>query len=392
MSPTKLPLRRRTARLTALVVLVAGTVIAYSANAAGEPAIIAQPQSQTVSVGGTVSLTVTATGSPAPKYQWRKDATNISGATRSSYSKTNVQAADAGTYTVYISNNKGNVTSNGAVLTVNPSAAPFAVDLWPGAPPGDVGIDGEERSFIYDSELTGPTKLVTDVSKPTLTVYLPPREKNTRTAMVICPGGGFHSLFWELEGEEVAAWLNSIGITGIILKYRVPRRAGDLPGEPPLGPLHDAQRAVSLVRSRAVEWDIDPTRIGMVGFSVGGHLSLATATSFGQRTYARIDAVDDVSCRPDFAALCYPGIWPGLRMPTTTPPILLAHASDDTVASSEMSATTYLELKRSGISAELHIYASGEHDFGVRQNGKLPSTWTQLSVFWLRSLNLLTAE
>jgi acetyl esterase/lipase len=140
-----------------------------------------------------------------------------------------------------------------------------------------------------------------------------------------------------------------------------------------------------------------------VGFSVGGHLALSTATSFEQRTYSRIDAVDDVSCRPDFAILCYPGflqanpspgsneIWPGLRIAALTPPVLLTHASDDTDASSENSAVMYLALRRNFIPTELHIYGSGEHDFGVRQNGNLPSTWTQLSVFWLRSLNLLTS-
>jgi acetyl esterase/lipase len=215
---------------------------------------------------------------------------------------------------------------------------------------------------------------------------------------VICPGGGYWDLFWELEGEEVAAWLNSIGITGIILKYRVPRRPGEVRGEPPPGPLLDAQRAVSLVRSRAGEWDIDPARIGIVGFSAGGHLALATATAFEQRRYERVDAVDDVSCRPDFAILCYSGflkakdkdeIWPGLHIPATTPPVLLTHTSDDKISSSENSAIMYLALKRAGISAELHIYASGDHDFGVRQNGRLPASWTQLCMNWLKSLGLL---
>ena len=142
----------------------------------------------------------------------------------------------------------------------------LVVDLWPGKTPGDVGISGQENSRIYQSPLIdGPTKLITNVSKPTLTIYQPAKEKNTGTAMLICPGGGYHDLFWELEGEEVAAWLNSLGMTGIILKYRCPRRPGDVKGEPPLGPLLDAQRAVSLVRSRASEWGIDPKRIGMVG-------------------------------------------------------------------------------------------------------------------------------
>ena len=169
-------------------------------------------------------------------------------------------------------------------------------------------------------------------------------------------------------------------------------------GEPPLGPQLDAQRAVSLVRSRAAEWGIDPKRIGMVGFSAGGHLALATATGFRRSgLYEPIDAIDKVSCRPDFAVLCYSGylkakdkdeIRPGLHIPADTPPIFLAHASDDNESYggslAENSAIMYLALKRAGIPAELHIYATGDHDFGVRQNEKLPSSWTRLCVNWLR--------
>lgn len=286
------------------------------------------------------------------------------------------------------------------------AADPQVVDLWPGKVPGDVGIDGRENSRIYESPIVGPTKLITNVTKPTLTLYQPPKDKNTGTAMIICPGGGYHNLFWELEGEEVAEWLNSVGMTGIILKYRCPRRPGDAQGEPPLGPTIDAQRAVSLVRSRASEWGIDPKRIGMVGFSAGGHLALATATSFGTRTYEPVDAVDQVSCRPDFAIGCYSGylkakdkdeIAAGIRIPADTPPIFLAHASDDSEkvggSLSEHSAIMYLALKRAGVPAELHIYATGNHDFGVRQSDKLlTSSWPKLCVNWLGSHDLLKAH
>jgi acetyl esterase/lipase len=285
------------------------------------------------------------------------------------------------------------------------AAEPLVVDLWPGKTPGDTEIGREERSRIHPSPLVGPTKLITNVTKPTLTIYSPPEDKNTGTAMIICPGGGYWDLYWELEGEEVAAWLNSVGITGIILKYRVPRRPGEVRGEPPLGPQLDAQRAVSLVRSRAAEWKINPSRIGMVGFSAGGHLALATATNFEKRTYEPIDAIDETSSRPDFAVLCYSGylkakdkdeIWPGLRIPANTPPIFLAHANDDSTkvggSDAENSAFMYLGLKRAGIPVELHIYASGNHDFGVRQNGTLPASWPRLCLDWLRSLDLLKSE
>jgi acetyl esterase/lipase len=285
------------------------------------------------------------------------------------------------------------------------SGEPLVLELWPGKTPGDAGIKGAETSRIHQSPLVGPTKLITNVTKPTLTIYQPARGKNTQTAMVICPGGGYWDLYWELEGEEVAAWLNSVGITGIILKYRCPRRPGDVRGEPPLGPQLDAQRAVSLVRSRGAEWGIDKNRIGIVGFSAGGHLALATATNFAKRTYEPIDAIDQVSCRPDFAVCCYSGylkpkdkdgIRSDIHIPADTPPIFLAHASDDRESYggsiSENSVFMYLALKRAGIPAELHVYATGDHDFGVRQNQKLPSSWPQLCVNWLRSRGLLTAE
>jgi acetyl esterase/lipase len=286
----------------------------------------------------------------------------------------------------------------GVVSATTFAADPLVVNVWPGETPGDTGIKGEETSRIHRSPLVGPTKLITNVTKPTLTVYLPPKDKNTGTAMVICPGGGYWDLYWELEGEEVAAWLNSRGMTGIILKYRVPRRAGDVRGEPAPGPLLDAQRAVSLVRSRATDWGINPKRIGMVGFSAGGHLALATATSFEKRMYEPIDEIDKVSSRPDFAVLCYSGylkakdkdeISPSIRIAADTPPIFLAHANDDSEkvggSIAEHSAFMYVALKRANIPVELHIFANGNHDFGVRQNDKLASAWTGLCVNWLRS-------
>lgn len=284
---------------------------------------------------------------------------------------------------------------------MTPSTEPLTLTLWPGPTPSDVGIEGQEKTHIHNSrfEGIGQTLLVTNVTQPAIKVCLPPPEKNTGTAMIICPGGGYWDLFWNLEGEEVAAYLNAQGIAGIILKYRVPRRPGDVKGVPPLGPQLDAQRAVSMVRSHATEWGIHPNRIGMVGFSAGGHLSLATATNFHERLYPPIDAIDTVSSRPDFAVLCYSGYLKerdcdlpstSIHIPTDTPPIFLTHASDDSESNVAHSVIMYLALQRAGVSSELHVYATGEHDFGVRQNGKLPASWPQLCLNWLRSHTLLS--
>jgi acetyl esterase/lipase len=276
---------------------------------------------------------------------------------------------------------------------------PLIVDLWPGTAPGDVGITIPESTRYYEGPLTGRTLLFTGVTRPSIHVYRPEKQSNTGTALITCPGGGYHDLFWELEGEEVAAWCTSVGITGIILKYRCPRRPGDQAGVPPRGPQIDAQRALSIVRSRAAEWGIHPGRIGIVGFSAGGHLSIATATEYVTRLYAPIDGMDTASCRPDFAIGCYSGYFKeeerdalgtGLRIPPDAPPVLFVHSSDDTISSAENSVIPYLAFRRAGISAELHIYATGEHDFGVRQTDKLPSSWTGLCLRWLRSLGLYT--
>jgi len=276
---------------------------------------------------------------------------------------------------------------------------PKVVDLWPGKPPGDVGIPGKEKSRIYVSPAVGPSRVITNVTRPTLTIYSPLPEMNTGTAMIICPGGGYHNLFWDLEGEQVAYWLNAHGMTGIILKYRVPERPGEDPHRAtPIGPPMDAQRAVSVVRSRAAEWGINPGRIGIIGFSAGGGLAVLTATDFDKRTYEPIDDLDKASCRPNFAIGCYSGylkadhadeLWPGLHVPAGTPPILLAHCNDDPTSDPANSAVMYLALKRAGVPVELHIFATGGHDFGVVQDHLLPSSWPDLGLNWLRSFGLL---
>jgi len=220
---------------------------------------------------------------------------------------------------------------------------------------------------------------------------------------VICPGGGYWNLAWDKEGEEVAARLNTLGITGVVLKYRVPRRPGEPEPLPAPGPLLDAQRAIRLVRSRAGAWGIDPERIGIMGFSAGGHLAVKTAISFETPSYGPIDEVDRVSCRPNFAVVAYPGYIlkrPGsdaladdIRIPKGTGPMFLVHASDDDErgAQPEQSLALYRALRGAGVPAELHIYDEGRHGFGVRRTERPVSRWTDRCADWLRHRGLLPA-
>lgn len=280
----------------------------------------------------------------------------------------------------------------------------LVVDVWPGQAPEESGNIGPERTRLSPKldrlkvEVTDQTLLITDVTKPTLTIYRPEKDTGTGTAMLICPGGGYWDLYWQLEGEEVARWLNSIGVTGVILKYRVPRRPDEPEREPARRPLQDAQRAISLVRTNARQWGIDPQRIGIIGFSAGGHLAIASATSFEKRTYPPRDDVDRISCRPDFAVLVYPGylkakdkdeLAPGLQVPAGTPPVFLAHGGADLISPPEHSVLMYLALRRAGVPAELHVYANAAHDFGVRPSAHPCSTWTSACAAWLRQQGFL---
>jgi acetyl esterase/lipase len=284
---------------------------------------------------------------------------------------------------------------------------PRVIPLWPDRAPDETADIGPERWRMSPGldrkqvEVTEPTRMVTNVSAPTITIYRPEPSLDNGTAFIICPGGGYWDLYWELEGEEVAKWVNSLGATGIILKYRVPRRPDDIQGEPARRPLQDAQRAVSMVRSKSKELGIDPERIGMIGFSAGGHLAIATATSFNKRTYSAVDEIDQVSCRPNFAVLAYSGylkakdrdeVSAGLEIPANTPPVFLVHGSNDLISDPAHSVVMYLGLQRASIPVELHIYASTAHDFGVRAADHPYSSWTVACEHWLKHQGLLNRK
>jgi len=287
------------------------------------------------------------------------------------------------------------------------AAEPEVIELWPGKPPDEVVDLGPERtrlSPVLDRkqvEVTNQTRLITDVSKPTIAIHRPSSAKDTGTAILICPGGGYWDLYWELEGEEVAQWLNSIGVTGIILKYRVPRRPDEPKSEPARRPLQDAQRAISLVRSHAEKWGLNPHRIGTIGFSAGGHLAIAVATRFNHRTYDAVDDVDKNSCRPDFAIPVYSGylktrdkpeLSADLQIPAGTPPMFLVHGGDDLISPPDHSVLMYLALKRAEVPTELHIYAATAHDFGVRTNARPFGQWTAACADWLRVSGFLPGK
>jgi acetyl esterase/lipase len=272
--------------------------------------------------------------------------------------------------------------------------APEPIPLWPKGAPGEKGDVGEEKRETGRDKITR----VSNVTQPTLTVFAPPADRNTGTAVVICPGGGYNILAWDLEGTEVAEWLNTLGVTGIVLKYRVPARKGQ---ERYAAPLQDAQRAVGLVRHRAQEWGIDPNRIGILGFSAGGHLSATLSTNYGQRTYEAVDDADKDSCRPDFTVLIYPAylvtgkendrLAPELKVTKETPPTFLVYTEDDPIHV-ECGLFYYLALLKAKVPAEMHIYPKGGHGYGLRPSANVVSAWPKRAEDWLHSLGLLARK
>lgn len=267
------------------------------------------------------------------------------------------------------------------------------LSLWPGTAPGETGSVGEEKDMTKptDNLIAGkPVIRLGNVSSPTISVYKPAPDKDTGAAVLVCPGGGYHILALDLEGTEVCEWLNSIGVTGVLLKYRVPKREGRERHGPPL---QDAQRAMSLIRQNAGAWGLDPQRIGVLGFSAGGHLSAMLGNNYAARTYPAVDDADKLSCRPDFAVLVYPGLLtlkdqgdkvpPELAPSTNTPPMLLVMAQDDPVRPENVLHYT-LALKQAGVPAELHLYPSGGHGYGLRRTENPVTAWPDRAAEWMR--------
>jgi acetyl esterase/lipase len=278
-----------------------------------------------------------------------------------------------------------------------PAPGHTTLDLWPhGAPGASANAPPEDNTTTSKDRVVAgkPVIRLGNVSAPTLTVYTP-KDKNTETTIVVFPGGAYRILAIDLEGTEVCDWLNSAGITCVLLKYRVPD-SGPYPKSS--AALQDAQRALGIVRSNASEWHIDPNRIGVLGFSAGAHLAAALSTHPDQRLYDPVDAADQVSCRPDFAVIVYPGYLalaeqdfapnPEIHVTVQTPPSFIVQSEDDPVHV-ENSTVYFLALKKAKVPAEMHIYASGGHGYGLRHTELPVTAWPKLVETWLQTIHVV---
>ncbi|HEY3782134.1 MAG TPA: alpha/beta hydrolase [Fimbriimonadaceae bacterium] len=279
------------------------------------------------------------------------------------------------------------------------------IPIWPGTPPDLVAASGPEKVVRADNLVGGkPWIAIDNVTRPTMTIY-PARGRNTGAAMVVFPGGGYQILAIDLEGTEICEWLAAHGITGILLKYRVPNSGPhwdpkvDKQVTPKvLTALEDAQRTMGLVRLHAAEWHINLHKIGVVGFSAGGHLAAAISNAF-TRLYSPVDAADRLSCRPDFAACIYPGhMWessrgfrlnPAIKVTRSTSPTFLVMAEDDHVDGVEQALTYYIALKSANVPVEMHLFAHGGHAFGLRRTTFPITRWPDLMMSWLKTIGMI---
>ena len=265
------------------------------------------------------------------------------------------------------------------------------VRLWPGEPPDEVGDIGEEKLNLPEKE--GGVVRLANVTRPSLTVCRPKGAEGDTPAVLVCPGGGYHILALDLEGTEIVQWLNSLGVTGVLLKYRVPRRQHDFPKHHHA--VQDGQRAMGLIRENAEEWGIDPDRVGILGFSAGGNLSITVCNNYSERLYEPVDAADEESCKPDFAVPIYPAYLtekngqtfgqiqdlqhPDKMSPESTPPTFIAISQMDRFMPGGLSY--FRTLTEADVPAELHVYEGGSHGGGTRAYPF--RTWTKECARWM---------
>ncbi|OAI56528.1 hypothetical protein AYO49_04090 [Verrucomicrobiaceae bacterium SCGC AG-212-N21] len=286
---------------------------------------------------------------------------------------------------------------------------PAPLNLWPATPPGPAAqVKGEESDFTKDSDKPVAGRRIIklgNVSAPQMKVFLAPKAKANGGAVLVLPGGGFSILAWDLEGTEVAEWLNSLGLAAIVVKYRVPTREhgdglneqGTMPLKA-LGPVMDAQRALSLTRSKTQEWGLDPKRIGVMGFSAGGATAGITALQHGTRAYAKADAVDEQPCGADFAMLIYPAylfdketgnLSSFLHVTKDSPRTFMIMTQDDPIDSRNCTAL-YTALTLAKVPAEVHLFPRGGHGYGLRGTDEPVTNWPALAEEWLKQSGFLT--
>ena len=290
-----------------------------------------------------------------------------------------------------------------AQSTWQPAAGHTQIPIWPGPVPdarSDVGT--ETLNYAVDDEgnkrlVAGrPRQYIENVTLPTITVYAP-KGVNTGAAVLVFPGGGFNNLAIDIEGTEACDWLTSIGVTCVLVKYRVPCKHVGRYNECP--PAHqDAQRAMRIVRSRAAEWRINPNTIGVLGFSAGAHMVVIASIAFDKRLYHPVDAVDSVSSRPDFALSLYQGrtvdrrndfaFNPDIQISPRTPPTFLVHSYDDSMNPVENTLAYAVALRKAGVSVEAHIFATGGHAFGLRRTEVSVTSWPDLAKGWMAGIGM----
>ncbi len=254
----------------------------------------------------------------------------------------------------------------------------ITVKLWPGEVPGEL----KKGVAVIDPVREGNTTRITEVTDPVLVVFQAGNNRKTRTGIIVCPGGGYNILAIDKEGYEIAAWLNTLGISAFVLQYRVPKK--------PDGALQDIQRAVRLVRVNGAKWDLDTSKIGVLGFSAGGSLSARASTRFNEKTYKPVDEYDSLSSRPDFAVLIYPAyldngpdktITPELTINQGTPPVYIFGTADDSHGNSCLVMAS--ALRKAKVPVELHILPVGGHGYGMRPGNIAGETWPLLLESWL---------
>jgi acetyl esterase/lipase len=259
--------------------------------------------------------------------------------------------------------------------------------IWPGKVPGEIK---EKQKPAVDTTRKDGVLRYSEVTDPGLEIWTADRKSGTGVAVIICPGGGYSRLAYDKEGTEIAVWLNKNGVSAFVLSYRVPNKKS--------GALMDAQRAIRIVRSNAQKWNINPGRIGIMGFSAGADVSARASILSVLKTYQPVDAADSISCRPDFTLLIYPAYFdqgpnrsltPDLRISAETPPMFIFQSADDGLANSSLVMAG--ALRDAKIPVELHLVPKGGHGYGMRPGNPAAETWPALAEKWL-NVNILKQQ